>query len=111
MQTNSEELHYKFVTYVPPSHLEALKIALAEAGAGKTGNYDNCMWTTPGQGQFRPLDGSNPFIGTMGQIERVEEIKIETTCSKNNIKQVIDALRKTHPYETPAFQYWPVFFE
>ena len=63
--------------YVPESHLEPVKNALFAAGAGKIGNYDCCAWQTKGEGQFRALEGSQPFLGQKGQIEKVSEWKVE----------------------------------
>ncbi|OGV50819.1 MAG: NGG1p interacting factor NIF3 [Lentisphaerae bacterium GWF2_52_8] len=97
---------YKIEFYVPETHIEKVKEALFEAGAGKIGNYDHCAWQTEGTGQFRPLPGSNPFIGTNGELEKVAEWKVELICEENLIETAIAALRKAHPYETPAYQYW-----
>lgn len=94
---------YQLIVYVPIHAAENLKIALFDAGAGKYENYDRCSWQTLGTGQFRPLSGSNPAIGTHGVIEYVEEIKIETICNAENIKDVLMALKKGHPYEEPAY--------
>lgn len=100
---------YRLDTYVPETHVEQVKQALCEAGAGRIGNYDCCMWQTKGTGQFRPLEGSNPFIGNKNLVEHVEEIKLEMIVSPDLIDQVIEALKKSHPYETPAYQYWWCF--
>ena len=76
------------------------------AGAGKIGDYDCCSWQTLGQGQFRPLENSQPFIGSTGQIEQVEEYKVEMVCSDSLIKAVISAMKQAHPYEEPAYDVW-----
>lgn len=89
--------------YVPESHLESLKAALFAAGAGRIGNYDSCCWQTKGTGQFRPLENSNPFLGKQGQIEQVDEWKIELVCEEAVLPRVIEALKAAHPYETPAY--------
>ena len=102
---------FRFETYVPVPNVETVKTALAEAGAGKLGNYDSCMWQTLGTGQFRPLQGSNPTIGSQDTLEHVQEVKLEMIVAKDKIKDVVNALKKSHPYETPAFQYWPCFIE
>jgi hypothetical protein len=99
------------VVYVPLTHSDAVKEALATAGAGRLGNYDSCMWQTLGTGQFRPLDGSKPFIGQQGVVEKVEEIKIECIVASSIIKEVIAAMRKAHPYEFPAYSYHAVEIE
>lgn len=99
---------YRLVFYVPPDHAENVKNAIFAAGAGRIGAYSNCCWQTSGTGQFMPLEGSNPFIGSAGGLETVAELKIETVCQPKNIDAVIAVLREVHPYETPAFQYWLV---
>jgi len=99
---------YKLEVYVPVDHADRLKTALAGAGAGRWGGYDCCMWETAGTGQFRPLEGSNPFIGTPGAIEQVAEKKLEMLVAGDALAQVLVALRANHPYETPAFYYWEV---
>lgn len=74
------------------------------AGGGTIGDYACCSWQTLGTGQFQPLSGSNPFIGEAGgEIETVEELKVEMVCAKSKAKEVIGALRRSHPYEEPAF--------
>lgn len=93
----------QLVFYVPHSHLEAVKAALFTAGAGRIGNYDCCAWQTEGVGQFRPLPGSKPFLGQVNQTERVQEWKVELACDEAHLPAALAALRKAHPYETPAF--------
>ena len=94
---------YKITFYVPFEKSEDVKIAMFEAGAGKYDHYDHCSWEVQGMGQFRPLEGSNPSIGSCGEIEQVEETRIEMICSDLCIKEVISVLRSLHPYETPAY--------
>jgi hypothetical protein len=94
---------YQLSFYVPESHLEKVKQAVFATGAGKIGNYDNCCWQVLGQGQFRPLPGSEPFIGEQGELETVAEYKIELICADALIRAAVDALRAAHPYEEPAF--------
>lgn len=102
------ETFFQFNVYVPLTHLAQVKEAIGNAGAGRLGAYDNCMWCTAGSGQFRPLDGAHPYIGACGEVERVEEAKIECICSAECMPAVIAAMRSAHPYEVPAFQYWEV---
>jgi len=94
---------YKIELYVPESHLAAVKTAMFEAGAGRVGNYDCCAWQTRGEGQFRPLDGSSPFLGNQGQIETVIEHKLEMVCEEQCLEAVIAALKRAHPYEEVAY--------
>ena len=94
---------YKLGFYVPENHLEPVKQALFEAGAGRIGDYDNCCWQALGQGQFRPLAGSDPFIGSQGEVERVAEYRVEMVLSAEAVRAVVDALHRAHPYEEPAW--------
>lgn len=94
---------YKITFYVPDTHLESVKAALFNAGAGRVGNYDSCAWQVKGQGQFRPLAGSNPFIGEHGLLEALDEYKVELVCDDANIHAAIAALKSAHPYEEPAY--------
>ncbi len=94
---------YQLCFYVPKSHLEQVKKALFNEGAGKIGDYDCCSWETPGQGQFRPLNGSNPFLGEVDKLESVPEYRVEMVCVESDIPAVISELIKIHPYETPAY--------
>ena len=95
---------YHLCFYVPESHLAKLKTALFDAGAGKVGAYDSCAWETKGRGQFRPLQGSSPFLGKVNTIEYVAEYRVEMVCDEDCIEAVLHRLMAVHPYETPA--YW-----
>ncbi len=97
---------YKLCFYVPETHLDAVKSALFAAGGGRVGDYDSCCWQTLGQGQFRPLKGSQPFLGQAGLIEQVAEWKVELVVADELIHDTVKALKKSHPYETPAFDVW-----
>jgi len=94
---------YKLCFYVPEAALEAVKDAVFAAGAGRQGNYDRCYWQVAGQGQFRPLAGSNPHLGSLGQLETVPEYRVELLCPGERAAVVVAALRAAHPYEEPAF--------
>lgn len=94
---------YKICFFAPESHVEQVKIAMFAAGAGKIGDYDSCSWQVRGEGQFRPLQGSQPFLGQQGEVETVPEFKVEMVCAGEHVKAVIAALRQSHPYEEPAF--------
>ena len=97
---------YKICVYVPEQDAEKVKQAMFATGAGKIGAYDNCCWQTLGQGQFRPLPGSSPHIGTQDQVETVSELRIEMVCDDKLIENAIAALRSSHPYEEPAYDVW-----
>lgn len=94
---------FKLCFYVPESHLEKVKSALFEVGAGKVGNYDLCCWQVLGEGQFRPLSGSSPMIGQHNKLELVSEYRVEMVCADHLFNRVVQQLRDAHPYEEPAF--------
>ena len=94
---------FHIAVYVPEAHAEKVKEAMFDAGAGKIGNYAKCSFESKGLGQFLPLGGSRPFIGEIDKIEKVSELKIEMVCDKNALSFAIKAMKKTHPYETPAY--------
>lgn len=94
---------YKLVVFVPQTHLEKVRLAICDAGAGKIGNYDNCTFMSSGIGTFRPLEGANPKIGEVGKLERVGEARLETIVLEKDLKNVIDAMKKNHPYEEVAY--------
>ena len=94
---------YQLSFYVPILHCDNVKSAIFEAGAGKIGNYQNCSWQTLGEGQYQPMEGSSPFQGAKGGLETLGEYRVEMVCSDSFIKSAINALKKSHPYETPAY--------
>ena len=94
---------YQIVFFVPPAQAEEVKKALFEAGAGALGDYDSCCWQTEGTGQFRPLEGSDAFIGEKGKLEKLPELRIEMLCTDQHIDDALRALVEAHPYEEPAY--------
>lgn len=96
---------FKLTVYIPETHLEPVKEALFAAGAGRYAAYDRCCWQVLGEGQFRPLAGSDPFIGQTGALERVAEYRVEMICVDEAVAAVAAALRAAHPYEEPAFDF------
>lgn len=98
----------KLCFYVPETHLEVVKQAVFAAGAGTLGDYDQCAWQVLGQGQFRPLEGSDPYIGQSGAIEYVPEYRVEMVCDPARIHDAVSALKTAHPYEEPAYEASPL---
>lgn len=93
----------KIITFVPPAHVEKVRDALAAAGAGATGRYDQCAFINAGTSTFRPLAGSRPFLGRVNEIQRVDETRIEMVLARSHREAVVSALLAAHPYETPAY--------
>lgn len=99
---------YKLCFFVPESHLELVKQALFAVGCGRMGNYEHCCWQTQGMGQFRPVAGSHPYLGQLGELEQVAEWKVEMVVEAALVEPALQALHRAHPYETPAFDLWPL---
>jgi hypothetical protein len=98
----------KIVVFVPETHTNIVREAMGKAGAGKIGNYSFCSFSTKGIGRFKPEDGANPHIGEVGKFEEVEEERIETVCTRENLEAVITAIKEVHPYEEVAFDIYPL---
>jgi hypothetical protein len=101
-------LMYKLSFYVPASHLEPIKKALFSVGAGRYNAYDQCCWQVAGEGQFRPLGSSTPFLGMTNQLQKVVEYKVEMVCHDEIVKEAIQILLLTHPYEQPAYSVYQI---
>src|SRR5699024_9891248 len=105
--TQTESL-VKLVVFTPVDYVQQVVDALSEAGAGHIGNYSHCTFQSPGQGTFKPLEGTNPFIGTQDTIERVDEIKVETIVKEKDLHTIVTAMTKAHPYEEVAYDIVPL---
>ena len=92
----------KIAVYVPVDHADKIREVLNEAGAGQIGNYDFCSFSVKGVGRFRGGEGSEPFVGEAGKIEKVEEERIEVICPKGRLEEVLKSVKEAHPYEEPA---------
>jgi dinuclear metal center YbgI/SA1388 family protein len=93
----------KLTTYVPAADAPRLREALAEAGAGRIGDYDSASFSSPGEGRFRPLPGARPHVGSVGALEVVDEVRIEVVLPRERRRPVVTALLAAHPYEEPAY--------
>lgn len=97
---------YKLVFYVPKADVERVKEAVFASGAGRIGNYEACCWQVLGQGQFRPLAGSQPHIGNVDVLEQLAEYRVELVCTDALIESAVQALKQAHPYEEVAYDVW-----
>ncbi len=96
----------KLVAFVPTGHIDAVREALADGGAGILGDYSECSFVTGGSGTFRPLAGSAPWTGTpTGELAREPEARLEMLAPRAAKSALIRALRGAHPYEEPAFDW------
>lgn len=103
LSPGSKQKLYKLVVYTPLEYNEQVRQALSKAGAGWIGNYSDCSFQVKGTGAFKPQEGTDPFIGTIGKLERVEEIRLETIVYEQKLSSVVKAMIKAHPYEEVAY--------
>ena len=103
-----ESNQFKVVLFVPEKYLEKVAGAVFSAGGGIIGEYKNCSFRLKGEGTFQGSEKSNPAIGKKLRMEKVEETRLELIVDSWNLKKVISALMKTHPYEEPAYDVYPL---
>ncbi|HHW01561.1 MAG TPA: Nif3-like dinuclear metal center hexameric protein [Thermoanaerobacterales bacterium] len=108
LKQTAEEPLKKIVVFVPRGYEDAVRNAMAEAGAGFIGNYSHCSFNIEGKGTFKPEKGADPFIGEEGKLERVDEVRIETIAPENFVRKIISAMLRVHPYEEVAYDIYPL---
>lgn len=101
----------KIVVTVPETDADKLRQAIGDAGGGKIGNYTHCSFSVKGIGRFKPGDGAHPAIGEVGRLEEVAEDRIEITCDQSKLKNIVQVIRNTHPYEEPAIDIYSILSE
>ncbi len=109
-KTGNEQL-LKLVVFVPAGHEDSILEALTDAGAGQIGLYSHCSFQVHGTGTFKPGDNTNPFIGSRGNLEKVEETRLETILPATRRNRVIEKLVAVHPYEEVAYDLYPLSVE
>lgn len=92
----------KIVVFVPESYADIVREAMGKADAGKIGNYSHCSFSSKGIGRFKPEEGAHLNIGEVGKFESVQEERIEVTCERTKLDNVIKAIKEAHPYEEVA---------
>jgi hypothetical protein len=102
------KLSRKVVTFVPGTHVERVASAMANAGAGRIGNYDACSFRTEGVGTFRGNQSSSPAIGEKGKLEFTGETRLEMIVEQPHLDAVVRAMKEAHPYEEAAFDVYPL---
>ena len=95
--------NYKLVVFVPVKSLGKVSSAVFKAGAGHIGSYSHCGFSARGEGSFLPLEGARPAIGKKGKLEKVAETRFEAIVPGGKLEGCVEAMRKAHPYEMPAF--------
>lgn len=99
----------KVQVFCPEDDADKVRNAIGKAGGGKLGGYGYCSFVSKGYGYFLPGQNTNPTIGTIGKISKVKEVKIEFLCDKDKVNQVIESIKKVHPYEEVPVDIFPLF--
>lgn len=103
-----EYQYCKIEVFVPKSHLVAVRDALHDAGAGRAGCYDKTCSYYPVFGSWRPLEGADPYDGTVGQLSEGTEYKLELRCETALVRDAVAAAKAAHPYEVPVINVLPL---
>lgn len=98
----------KLVFFTPATHGDVVRKAIGDAGAGQLGSYTHASWSSAGLGRCVPLAGAQSEYGVSGEIQVVEEERIETFCEKDKVKDVIAAVSRVHPYKEPTYEIIPL---
>ena len=88
---------------VPLNDVPTVKSAIFSAGGGAQGDYEQACFEFSVTGQFLPTEGANPHLGAVGEVETVEEVRIEFVAPAAKREAIRAALIKAHPYEEPAY--------
>lgn len=99
----------KIEIFIPETHLSVLQEALRSVDAGNIGNYDSCLSYSKVMSFWRPLEGSNPYLGEENILSSEPELKVEVTCLCEKIDITVDAIKKVHPYEEPVINVIPLY--
>ncbi len=98
----------KLVTFVPPAQAEEVRNALFGVGCGCIGKYDLCSYNVAGEGTFQAGEGTHPFCGKPGERHTEREVRVETVLPAFRKAAALKALLAAHPYEEPAFDFYPL---
>ncbi|MBF8249840.1 MAG: hypothetical protein HW400_441 [Candidatus Levybacteria bacterium] len=92
---------YKVFVFAPRDQkiIRTIIDAASNAGAGKIGKYNKCAFITEGIGTWKAEKSAHPFLGKVGELANIEEVKIEMQCPGESLKNVLAAIKKVHPYE------------
>lgn len=104
----TEPAAYKISLTIPADRADELMDAVNGAMQQIYPGYDRVFSLTGTVGTWRSLEGSDPFIGKAGEISVEEEVRIDFAVKAEDLKEVILAVRRVHPYEEPAIDIMPM---
>lgn len=98
----------KLVVFVPVKDVERVADTMFQVGAGRIGNYNECSFRSAGTGTFRPVDEANPVVGSLGELSREDEFRLEVLVSNHHLNKVVAAMKLAHPYEEVAYEMYSI---
>lgn len=99
----------KVEVFIPEDFLNKLTKVFNKLDVGHIGNYSECLSYSEVRGRWKPLSGTNPYIGEIGKLEEEKELKVEVTCEKKITEELIKEIKKVHPYEEPVINVIPLY--
>jgi dinuclear metal center YbgI/SA1388 family protein len=108
LQESKKDDRCKLVIFVPKQYQREVLTSLFASGAGQIGNYDCCSFKSAGTGTFMPRKGAKPFLGKLDELNEVDETRIETIVTRKDLPKILESVKKSHPYETPAYDIYPL---
>ena len=103
LQVTHVQKYKKLVVYVPTDSVDKVRAAMTHEGAGFIGNYSDCTFGAKGTGSFKPLEGTNPYIGKQDELTFTDEVRLETIVKEEDLNRTIQAMLRVHPYEEVAY--------
>lgn len=100
---------FKLEIFIPETHFSSLRDTLQSVDAGHIGNYDCCLSYSKVIGTWRPLTGTDPYIGKENEISEEEELKVEVTVREEKLDETLKAIKDVHPYEEPVINVFELY--
>jgi hypothetical protein len=105
----AEFAYCKLEIFLPEDSLDAVRQALQKVDAGHIGRYDCCLSYSPVIGCWRPLEGAEPYLGSVGEVSAERELKVEVVCPTQRVDQTVEAVKQVHPYQEPVIHVIPLY--
>ena len=104
----STDVIYKIAVNIPPDHLDVLMDEVNTSIDPVYPGYDRTFSYWKVTGTWRPLPGSDPYLGETGRIEVADEVRVEFAVREKDLRNAVEAVRRVHPYEEPAIDVIPM---
>ena len=98
---------YKIAVNIPEGYLEELMDSVTGTIRPMYPGYDRTFNYWPVTGTWRPLPGSHPYDGSVGEVTVAEEMRVEFAVSEGDLEAAVAAILAVHPYEEPAIDVLP----